>query len=158
MYSSPHQECHCLWHPECWHVRWHEGVQLTFELDIKLTMSVTKMLPGHIQGMRGGQGWDVWLVRAVSRACQLILISSLSLSLGPGYEDLQHYSHNHRHQRGSFPPSLDHARSIISRSVYLFAILLVGLFIVIMNVCDGENTSEYWLLASYPHSHFYWGL
>ena len=31
-------------------------VQLTFELDIKLTMSVTKMLPGHIQGMRGGVG------------------------------------------------------------------------------------------------------
>ena len=31
-------------------------VQLTFELDIKLTMSVTKMLPGHIQGMRGGRG------------------------------------------------------------------------------------------------------
>lgn len=26
-------------------------VQLTFELDIKLTMSVRKMLPGHIQGM-----------------------------------------------------------------------------------------------------------
>ena len=34
-------------------------VQLTFELDIKLTMSVSKMLllPGHIQGM--GEGWDV---------------------------------------------------------------------------------------------------
>ena len=26
-------------------------VQLTFELDIKLTMSVSKMLPGRIQGM-----------------------------------------------------------------------------------------------------------
>ena len=32
-------------------------VQLTFELDIKLTMSVSKMLPGHIQGME--RGWDV---------------------------------------------------------------------------------------------------
>ena len=37
-------------------------VQLTFELDIKLTMSVSKMLPGHIQGMetwRGGGTSDM---------------------------------------------------------------------------------------------------
>ena len=76
-------------------------VQLTFELDIKLTMSVNKLLAGHIQ-LRGWrvEGWGVSVsdmsgVGAGSGGCQLILIYPRSLSLGPEYEDLQHYDHNY---------------------------------------------------------------
>ena len=46
-------------------------VTLTFELDIKLTMSVSKMLlPGHIQGMETGVG------RLTCRSC----LESLSIN------------------------------------------------------------------------------
>ena len=154
MYSSPHQACQYLWHPECWHVRWHEEGAINVWIGHKIDNVSHQNAAWTYSGDARRQGWDVWLVRAVSRACQLILISSRSLSLGPGYEDLQHYSH----QRGSFPSSLDHARSIISRSVFVCDSF--GWIIYCNNECLWwcENTSEYWLLASYPHSHFYWGL
>ena len=80
-------------------------------------------------------------------------LSSLTES-GPEYEDLQHYDHNYIHHRDF--SLITGLCTLNNFSVYLFASLLVGLFIVIMNVCDGENTSEYWLLTSYPYSHFYW--
>ena len=122
-------------------------VQLTFELDIKLTMSVNKLLAGHIQ-LRGWrvEGWGVSVsdmsgVGACSGGCQLILIYPRSLSLGPEYEDLQHYDHNYIHHRDF--SLITGLCTLNNFSVYLFASLLVGLFIVIMNVCDGENTSEY---------------